>query len=103
MKINTSRGRKMIALGAVAVALLASPFAPSTANAAPSPAPSASQSDATVADILRSNPKARQVAPNVVRVAPNVDLVVPANGAANLAADSSSAYCAHQYLCVFEH
>ncbi|WP_433294909.1 hypothetical protein ACQP2F_34360 [Actinoplanes sp. CA-030573] len=91
--------RKLIAFTAVLVTLLAAPFAPSVAANA---APSGGQSAATVADILRMNPNAKQIAPNVVNVAPNVDLVVPAKAAAGLATDSTYAQCSYQYLCVFE-
>lgn len=98
MRIN----RKLLALGALIISLMASPFAPSTANAAPA-APGAGQSHATVADILRMNPKAKRIAPNIVNVAPHVDLIVPAGNATSLAVDSSYAQCQYQYLCMFEN
>jgi hypothetical protein len=94
--------RKFVVLAAVLVALLAAPFAPTMANAAPS----GGQSAVTVADILRTNPKAKQVGPNTVQVQPGVNIVVPpaaTAGKSSLASVGSSAVlCSYKHLCVYE-
>jgi hypothetical protein len=99
------RKPRIIALCAVLAAILATPFAPSIANAAPSPA-AAPASTVTVADILRTNPKAKQVGPNTVQVLPGVNVVVPPSASASkgslAAVDSSAVLCSYKHLCVYE-
>jgi hypothetical protein len=93
---------RKLALLAVIVSILATPFAPAMADAAPSDG----QSAVTVADILRANPKAKQVGPNTVQVLPGVNVVVPpsaSSGKSGLAAVGSSAVlCSYKHLCAYE-
>ncbi|MBG0565468.1 hypothetical protein [Actinoplanes aureus] len=104
MNITIGRGRKRLLLGILSLALIVGIGVPPAASAAPSDSPtSAATSDFTVADILRMNPKARQIAPNAVRVAPNVEVVLPAAGEVSaLATGMTTAQCSYKYVCLYE-